>query len=1186
MKGLLITLLLLCSLAGMAPANDDLEKGFANPPDSAKPHTWWHWMNGNITKEGITADLEAMKRVGIGGAQIFNVSEGIPDGPAPFMSAQWLELFRHAAAEADRLGLELCFHNCAGWSSSGGPWITPEHAMQILTVSEHSLRGPAKYDGVITQPETRRDYYREIAVLAFPTPASSKRVANHRTKALFDSQYGVQPQPADIPADAVIPRDRIVDLTGRMKSDGRLSWDVPAGEWTLLRIGYTPTGAQNSPSPEAGRGLECDKLSRAALDAHWAGGIEPILKKLGPLAGKSLNNSLIDSYEVGCNNWTPKFREEFIRRRGYDPVPFLPAATGRIIGGSEATERFLWDFRRTIGDLFAENYFGYFSELCHTNGLLSSIEPYDGPFECLQVGAKADILMGEFWVGGGEPGSVKLAASAAHTHGIKIVGAESFTAVPERGKWQNHPGSLKALGDLIWCAGVNRFIFHRYAHQPWMDKAPGMTMGQWGTHFERSNTWWEQSRAWMQYIARSQYLLQSGRFVADVCFFGGEAAPNGGVHRPDLKARGYDYDAFGTDLIPTITVTDGQVVTPSGMRYRVLVLADTPWMTPALARKVRGIVRDGATVIARRPEKSPSLSGFPGCDAEVGAIATEVWGEGPLPSSGERAFGKGKVIWGRSVEEVLSAMKVPPDFEVVDKSANAAFIHREISGADVYFVSNQKAVPHTLECVFRVAGRQPELWNPETGAIEPAALWQTRDSRTAVTLPLNPAGSVFVVFRKPSTAKSSPFVALAHEPAARLPMRPAPKLEIRRAEYGVLSLEQDGVADVSLKLMGLVKNNRLEIEVGNELTESDPAPSIVKELRVEYAWGGRTNLVSVRENAPLKLPPANETATTGPLRILRAAYGKFPGNTKGLPELKSVDITDRLASLLKDGLLAVQVGNEMAGGDPAYLTPKQLRIEYAVDGAVKRLLAAEGTELRLPEDVTVSAAGPRLSIADGRTRLLAFDGGRYDLTDATGGTKTVEVPAPPAPIDITGSWAVEFQPDRGAPPTAMFDTLISWPTHTNDGIRYFSGTAIYRKDLNLPKPSMVNGQWSMVLELGEVQVIAEVKLNGKDLGILWKQPFRVDITDAVRPGTNHLEVRVTNLWPNRLIGDEQYPDDVEWDGIRINAWPDWMLKGVPRPSKERVTFTTWKHWRKDSTLLPSGLLGPVTVRTGAWVNIK
>ncbi|HEY3243061.1 MAG TPA: glycosyl hydrolase, partial [Phycisphaerae bacterium] len=602
-------------------------------------------MNGNITKEGITADLEAMKQIGLGGAQIFNVSEDIPDGPVDFMSPEWRELLKHAVSEADRLGLKLCIHNCAGWSSSGGPWITPEHAMQMVVTSEVHVAGPTAFAEVLPQPETRRDYYRDIAVLAFPTPHDDQhRIAEIKAKAGYEFRYGQQPAPDAFPPEAVLKRESIVDLTSKLDRAGRLTWDVPGGAWTILRIGYTPTGQQNHPAPVSGRGLECDKLSRAALDAHWAGMMGKIVEDLGPLAGKALHNCLIDSYEVGHQNWTEHFREEFKTRRGYDPLLLLPTLTGRVVDSGEISERFLWDLRRTIADLFTDNYYDYFTELCHRAGMLASIEPYDGPFECLQAGRSADIPMGEFWVGGGESNSCKLAASVAHTYGRKIIGAESFTADPNRGRWQNHPFTLKAVGDLMYCAGINRCIIHRYAHQPWLDKFPGMTMGQWGTHFERTNTWWKQSAAWVRYLTRCQYLLQQGRFAADVCLFAGEAAPNDAPFVPALKAKGYDYDACNADvLLNRMSVKDQRLVLPDGMRYRVLVLPDTRFMTPKLLTKLRDLVDAGATIIGPKPAHSPSLSDYGAGDALVRKLADEVWGDGNRQDVKQHEFGKGRV---------------------------------------------------------------------------------------------------------------------------------------------------------------------------------------------------------------------------------------------------------------------------------------------------------------------------------------------------------------------------------------------------------------------------------------------------------------------------------------------------------------------------------------------------------------
>jgi hypothetical protein len=1080
------------SAAFASETGDRLEKGFLSPPPSARPHTWWHWMNGNVTKEGITADLESMQRVGVGGFQVFNPLEGIPDGPAPYMSPQWLDMMRFAASEADRLGLEMCFHNCAGWSSSGGPWIKPAQAMQTVVTSETHVKGPKKFDAVLPQPQTNLDYYRDIAVLAFPTPADKTRIEQLAPKSLSQQQYeyGLQPAAKKVPATATIARDRIVELTAQLGSDGKLTWDVPEGDWTILRIGHTPTGAQCAPAPVAGRGLECDKLSREGIDAHWAGGIDPILKHVGPLVGRSLVNCLIDSYEVGDNNWTPKFREEFQKRRGYDPLPFLPTLAGCYVDSGEITERFLWDFRRTLCDLFAENYFNRFAKLCHEHGLKFSVEPYDGPFECPQVGAKADIVMGEFWAttdlnGIGAVNTVKLAATVANTHGIPIVGAESFTGAPGPfSNWMGHPGMLKPEGDAMWCLGLNRFIFHTYVHQPWLDKFPGMTMGQWGTHFGRTNTWWELSKPWMQYIARSQFLLQQGRTVADVLFFSGEAAPNGGVYRPDLKAKGYDYDTVGTDLIMKLTVKDGLIRTPVGGSYRLLVLPETEWMTPQLAKKVAELAKAGATVLGPKPKKSPSLVSYPACDAEVQKIADELWPAAPS----ETADGRGEIISGRTIEQALTAKNMLPDFSTFSSKVKLGFIHRAADEVDVYFVCNQKMMPQTAVCSFRVTGRLPELWNAQTGTIQPAVMWQVKNGRTLVTLDFEQAGSLFVVFRKPADAPTDSITSITNLADAQAK---TPKLEIRKAVYGGFSRPDGGKVDVTAKLAERVKNGELEVTADNNLA-----------------------------------------------------------------------------------------------GDPAYNVVKQLRVEYVLDGVAKSITVGENQSLRLPsEELLGVPPAPQLSLEDGRVFLIAGKAGRYLLSRANGDSQRIVLDALPEPAELSGSWDVTFQEGRGAPAKAIFEKLISWPDSKDNGVKYFSGTATYRKTINIPAERFGENR-SLLLDLGSVKEIAEVRLNGQELGILWKAPFRIDITKAAKPGDNELEVRVTNLWPNRLIGDEQYPDDCQWDGIHLAKWPDWMVKGEPRPVKERLTFATWKHWHKDSPLQPSGLLGPVKLLTLEKVQVK
>ncbi|MBU0640578.1 MAG: hypothetical protein KKB50_17085 [Planctomycetes bacterium] len=1091
--GILGLTLVFLMLVGSSPAQVNLAEGFQSPPDSARPHTWWHWMNGNITKEGITADLEAMKQIGLGGAQVFNVSEAIPDGPILFMSPEWRELLQHAVKEANHLGLELCIHNCAGWSSSGGPWITPEYAMQTVVVSETHAEGPVRFSATLPQPQTRRDYYRDIAVLAFPTPGDdSQRINDIKPKAGYEARYGQQPQPDEYPSEVVVNRDDIVDLTGGIAPDGHLTWDVPQGGWTILRIGYTPTGKENHPAPESGRGLECDKLSRAALDVHWAGMMGKVLQDLGPLAGRTLNNCLIDSYEVGHQNWTPRFRDEFKQRRGYDPLLLLPVLTGRVVDSGEVSERFLWDLRRTIADLFADNYFGYFSELCHTNGLLASIEPYDGPFECLLAGRDADIPMGEFWVGsGGESNSCKLAASVAHTYGRKTVGAESFTANPQGGRWQNHPYALKAVGDLMYSVGINRFIVHRYAHQPWLDKFPGMTMGQWGTHFERTSTWWDPGAAWIQYLTRCQYLLQQGLFAADICYFAGEAAPNGAPHNPGLKANGYDYDACNADvLLNRMAVKNGRLVLPDGMSYRVLVLPDSPFMTPRLLAKLRDLVKQGATVIGPRPVKSPSLADYPDGDATVQQFADEVWGNCDGQTVKEHAFGHGRVIWGRSPEEVLASMNVKPDCEFagVPGRPKMTWIHRAVDGTDLYFVSNQKPRSAEVDCTFRMSGKVPELWHADTGEMEVAPVWSEQDGRITVPIHFDPAGSVFVVFRQ--AAGDVDHLVSVTRPNMDDSESTVVEIEIRKAFYE--AVDGAGGADVTAKIAALVDAGETSIPANNA-TFGDPIVNHYKRLRVEYMLDGE-------------------------------------------PMTKSVE-----------------------------------------EGRTLELLESEG-----PACIPVC----KLAVSrQGQLELQAFQPGAYEFQTAGGKTAKAEVESVPAPIEISGPWTVRFPREWGAPPSITLDKLISWTDHSDVGVRYFSGTAEYEREFEIPQERLESGQ-VLYLDLGQVMCLAKVTLNGRDLGVWWKPPFAADVTSIAKPGQNTLKVRVTNLWVNRLVGDEQYPDDCEWNGKPLKSWPQWLAEGQPRPVRERLTFTTWKHYTRDSSLLESGLLGPVMLRSAERVIVE
>ncbi|MBQ9432289.1 MAG: hypothetical protein IJU44_12145 [Kiritimatiellae bacterium] len=1297
---------MLAASFGFGATVGELEKGFANPPDSAKPHTWWHWMNGNISKEGITADLEAMAKVGIGGFQIFNAGEGIPLGPVDFNSPEWLEMVKHAASEADRLGLEMCMHNCAGWSSSGGPWNKPENGMKIVTTAETKVTGPAVFNSTLPKPKSNLGFYRDIAVLAFPTPLGEKidmakakptatcsqaganatdvidgnvgtvlmlptpkgndkpwvqltfpeafdaqtldinlpmvssgtfelsaaengtdfkkvsafnfdtrnnkaltfrfkrtkakafritftsisnrykaaricitelklsldcgRIANASGKLFYERNGIADDNGTDVNPEEVVQTSKTVDLTAAMKPDGQLSWQVPAGDWTILRVGYTANGRNNHPAPTSGTGLECDKLSREAAQAHWDGHIGKVLEKLGPgISGGNrktgFNNVLIDSYEVGTQNWTQGFEKEFKKRCGYDLTKFLPVFSGRVVGSVELTDRFTWDLRRVIADLFAENYAGKFREMAHNAGLLFSCEAYGNcPSDDLQYGSMCDITMSEFWPASGyntNPGNAKIASSVAHVYGHRIVGAEAFTAAPDAGKWIKDPYSIKAQGDAVYCGGVNRMIYHRYAHQPWTKPTylPGMTMGQWGTHFERTVTWWNQSADWLKYQARCQYLLQEGQFVADALFYCGEDAPNG--LRGGMP-RGYDFDGCDTAALSSLRVKDGMLTLPSGMRYRMLVLPNRPTMSIEVLNTVAALAKAGALVIGPKPLRAPGLRGYPESDRTVQKLADQLW--------------ESQAIRNIPVEKAIEELRLTPDFMSAAES-HLTYIHRRADDCDYYFVASPSESANDYTCSFRVTGRRPEIWDPETGRRAPVPVYTVADGMTTFTMHFEPSGSAFVFFSSPES-RNHTVTAEATVTTAPKAAPPAPKLEIVKAEYGYFGSEE---AEGYLDLTKLVKNDFLSkgkrtIPAENTLA-GDPASMVPKELEIVYQINGETKREIVAEHKSITVP---EGAT-----LVRARYGILP-ETEEAPKNAVIDFTQRLAEQIKDNRLSVSVNNTLAGGDPIVNTVKEARIDYRLDGKEKHIKVGENSILQLP---VVKNDEPKVPThefkidAKGRLTVEAWEPLTAKAETANGKQIKAEVKSVREPLPITGPWTLNFPSGWGAPDSVQLDKLISWTEHQHKDIKYFSGTATYRKSFNWTGGKASDERY--VLDLGNLKNIAEVEVNGKALPTLWKPPFRTDITDALKNGENQLVVKVTNLWPNRLIGDELLPDDREWNGIRLKEWPKWVLEGKPSPTG-RYTFTTWHHWRASDEPLPSGLFGPVAIRTVKTATMK
>jgi len=985
-KSLLIVLLGGALLAWAAPPVS-LQQGFRNPPPQARLRCYWWWLNSNVTKEAITRDLEQMKAKGFAGAIIIDAggaeqrkNDQVPAGPI-FAGPQWRDLFRHTLAEANRLGLEMSLNIQSGWNL-GGPTVKPEEAAKQSTWSRVQVTGPSRFDGLLEAPPRKLDFYRDVAAVAYPLKhgAAPQRepIRQFDFKASLKeagfSTPDTRPLLTDVPArpgeeDTI--GTRVIDLTSRMQPDGRLSWQVPEGEWEVLRFGYTASGARVSTSSQPWQGLALDYLDRGALESYWRQVVAPLIADAGPLAGRTFKYLVTDSWELGGVNWTANFRDEFRKRRGYDPLPYLPVFAGRLVDSRDASNRFLNDLRRTIGDLVAERHYAVFAELAGRHGMGIHCEsggPHGAPVDALlNLGLNAFPQM-EFWaqskthrVRDEDRFFVKEAASAAHIYGKTLVAAEGFTTIGphwEESIWDN----LKPSFDRAVCEGLNLLIWHTFTCSPRQMGKPGQEYFA-GTHFNPNITWWEQSPAFLSYINRTQFMAQQGHFVADALYYYGDHVPNFVRLKPSDPAGvlpGYDYDVCNEDvLLRRLSVKNGRITLPDGMSYALLVLPDVDVISPAALRRVRDLVRDGATVIGGKPQRSTGLGG----DDEVARISAELWGG--------RRTGKGRVIAGRTARQVLAADGLQPDFEfTAQPGANLDYIHRRTPEADIYFVSNQGDRPEVIDAIFRVTGKAPELWSPETGEIRRQAFFRsTDDGRTTLPLPLHAYGSVFVVFRKPA---------------------------------------------------------------GEHFT-----------------------------------------------------------------------------SVAKDGR---------------------------------------------PAAVAVWIDGNRAA------SLVDAEPGQYRLTHSTGRSVTVTVPPAPEPRVISGPWNVRFAPGWGAPAAVLFESLASWTQHADAGVKYFSGTAAYEKEIEVAA-ELLRPHHALELDLGDVRELAEVILNGRNLGILWKPPRRVDMTGAVHPGKNRLEIRVTNLWPNRIIGDQFLPEP------------------------QRLTRTNIRKFTKESPLLPSGLLGPVVLRSVARTNV-
>ena len=911
-------LALLCACTGGSQSNTSPDadyNSFLNPPNTAKPRVWWHWMNGNVTKEGIQKDLDWMSRGGIGGFQNFDANLMTPvvvPKKLVFMQPDWKDAFKFTTELADQKGLEMAIAGSPGWSVTGGPWVEPKDGMKKYVWTETRIEGGKTFSEKLPQPSDalsnfqnvelidgvlsggfigeKPKFYQDAAVVAYRIPASEKTLTELNPKVTssggkfdlknltdgdlqsgaylppkeagedmwiqyeFDSPQTFKalsvvgadhnaleqfngssenrslkvgddgknfrevakihgslvpqttvsfpsttakffrfayktlpgsidffaammggsteiPKPVGVQVNEfvlhtsdrinkaedkagfsawreeyneattenveAIPTTDVVDLTGKMNAEGNLEWNVPAGNWVVVRLGYSLTGRQNHPASPEATGLEVDKLDKEAVRKYINTYLDMYKDATGGLMGnKGLTHMILDSYEAGHMNWTKDFPAEFQKRRGYDLKGWIPVLTGRVVESLEASEKFLWDFRKTIGEMIAENHYDVIGEELHKRGMKRYTESHEGGriylADGMDVKRYADIPMSAMWTPGSldgrdveevrSEGDIREAASVANIYGQNIVAAESMTAIQNAFSW--HPEKLKRTADMELASGLNRFVIHTSVHQPLDDKKPGFSLGPFGQYFTRQETWAEAgAKAWMKYLGRSSYMLQQGKNVADILYYYGENTNITLVCKDKLPTipAGFEFDFVNSSaLLNVIQAKDGKLVTDttSNATYEVLVLDESAkFMTLPVLKKIKTLVDADVKVFGTKPEKSPSLSDN---DEEFQKIANEIWA-------------KPNVF---SAEALQATSGLTPDVIINGAKNKILFRHRQTANQDIYWLDNRGENATDAEVSFRVTGKVPELWNAQTGKTEKVS-YQMKDGRTIMINPNN-----------------------------------------------------------------------------------------------------------------------------------------------------------------------------------------------------------------------------------------------------------------------------------------------------------------------------------------------------------------------------------------------------------------------------------------------------------------
>jgi hypothetical protein len=746
-------------VSSASPEVSALEKQFAAPPPGAGPWVYWMWLRVDTTGEAITRDLEEMHAKGIRGLILYDsggttmypqgfkmVLDGkefrrvatqeykdayasrIPTEPMNSWEPHSRALIRWASKEAGRLGIQLCL--TVGLAGTSGN-IGPEDGQQRLVWSETGVSGPQRYDAVLPKPKENVPSAMASSTMVF-------RLDPHGEFPLHEVAVLAVPD-----KDGFGP-NQIINLTTYADASGRLRWRVPGGSWKILRFAYTHTGARNA------WGTYTDAMSAEAMDKTWDVTIGRLLREMSPEERKGLIGIEDDSWESGVTTWTKRFPMEFQRLRRYDLTPWLPVLAGKKMGGPGAAEGFKRDYFRTIADLIASNHYEHLGVLAKRNGLRFYSEaagPNSAQLDTLLNGKGVDIPMGEFWAPSHHRPTparrflARNAASTSHVYGRPVMACEGLTSLGPH--WEESFFDLKNVADQAFTDGCNLPVIHCFSQSPSLSAKPGFVYFA-GTHYNRGVTWWEQTPAFNAYLARTSFLLQQGLFVADALYYRGDGIGYGEPMktRPAIPAEGYDHDNANLDVLLTrLSVKDGRLVLPDGMSYRILVLPDSSPMAPEALKKIAALVDAGATVVGPRPSGMAGLARSEQEKAQFDRLAGRVWGR----------------VVDKTPEQALRDLHVPPDLECKGLSAGGDldWIHRTVSGTEIYFVASRWDPEEKLDCTFRVTGKQPEIWDPVSGEIRDAVAFRQEEGRTTVPLEFGPRGSVFVVLHKPISPEAS-----------------------------------------------------------------------------------------------------------------------------------------------------------------------------------------------------------------------------------------------------------------------------------------------------------------------------------------------------------------------------------------------------------------------------------------------